>query len=419
MGVRLPPEYQEVEYIQSAKGDSQLIDTGIPITYSLVMEITFAVVSVVANYYIMGEYSNNNGTFYLYTTTNYATTKFQTSYGCPYANTTVDVDTEKHTFRYSFDNVKTIVSENGQQILVRPKISPLATSNSIKIAGSRIRNQLSCKTYSFVAYDNGVKVADFVPCYRKADDKPGMYDLVTETFLVNQGTGKDFTVGPNVIDSISPWLVARRRALMLKPVIVPSDWTVVNKLISLGTNTLFPYIDTNIIPNSDYGFDITCETYSNIGGGNFGGIFGGRLSSGNKDFQLTTFCYSTADGGKMRWGDANLNQLNGNLTKGIKTRVVMDSNKYYVDGVEIGTLRSSSSGEANIYLFGLNSNGVPVQHGLGCAIYNAKFFDDNGTLIRNYVPVVRKADDKPGLYDTVGKQFYVNASQTSVEFTWE
>lgn len=216
MGVRLPPEYQEVEYIQSANGDPQWIDTGIPITYSLVMEITFAVVSVVANYYAMGEHANNNGMFYLYTTT-----KFQTSYGCPYANTTVNVDTEKHTFRYSFDNSTTIVSENGQQILVRSKISPLATSNSIKIAGTRIRNQLSCKTYSFVAYDNGVKVADFVPCYRKADDKPGMYDLVTETFLVNQGTGKDFTVGPNVIDSISPWLVARRRALMKEPELYP------------------------------------------------------------------------------------------------------------------------------------------------------------------------------------------------------
>lgn len=211
MGVRLPAEYQEVEYIQSVKNDQQWIDTGIPITYSLVMEITFAIVSVVGSYYVMGEYANNNGAFYLYTSS-----KFQTAYGCSYANTTVNADTEKHTFRYSFDNANTIVSENGQQILSKSKISPLATSNSIIIAGSKIRNQLSCKTYSFVAYDNGVKVADFIPCYRKSDDKPGMYDLVTETFLVNQGTGEDFTVGHDVIDSISPWLMARRRALMAR-----------------------------------------------------------------------------------------------------------------------------------------------------------------------------------------------------------
>ena len=35
------------------------------------------------------------------------------------------------------------------------------------------------------------------PCYRKADNKPGMYDLVTNTFFTNAGTG-EFTVGNNV-----------------------------------------------------------------------------------------------------------------------------------------------------------------------------------------------------------------------------
>lgn len=37
-------------------------------------------------------------------------------------------------------------------------------------------------------------VRDFVPCYRKSDNKPGMYDLVTKTFFTNIGTG-EFTVG--------------------------------------------------------------------------------------------------------------------------------------------------------------------------------------------------------------------------------
>lgn len=40
-------------------------------------------------------------------------------------------------------------------------------------------------------------LADYVPCYRKSDDKPGMYDLVSDTFYINEGTG-EFTVGADV-----------------------------------------------------------------------------------------------------------------------------------------------------------------------------------------------------------------------------
>lgn len=45
--------------------------------------------------------------------------------------------------------------------------------------------------------ENNVLVRDYVPCYRKADGKPGMYDLVTETFFTNAGTG-EFLYGENV-----------------------------------------------------------------------------------------------------------------------------------------------------------------------------------------------------------------------------
>ena len=40
-------------------------------------------------------------------------------------------------------------------------------------------------------------VHDYVPCYRKSDSVIGLYDLVTDTFLTNQGTGT-FRKGGNV-----------------------------------------------------------------------------------------------------------------------------------------------------------------------------------------------------------------------------
>ena len=71
--------------------------------------------------------------------------------------------------------------------------------------GARIYN------LSFTA--NGVKEADFIPCYRKSDSEPGMYDTVSGTFFTNAGTGT-FIVGNDVSwEAID--LLALRRMVML------------------------------------------------------------------------------------------------------------------------------------------------------------------------------------------------------------
>ena len=54
-------------------------------------------------------------------------------------------------------------------------------------------NIYSCQMYD----ENEVLVRDFVPCYRKADNKSGMYDLVNDVFYTS-ATSTDFDVGPDV-----------------------------------------------------------------------------------------------------------------------------------------------------------------------------------------------------------------------------
>lgn len=39
--------------------------------------------------------------------------------------------------------------------------------------------------------------ARLIPCKRKSDNKPGMYDTINRRFLTNIGTG-EFTCGPNI-----------------------------------------------------------------------------------------------------------------------------------------------------------------------------------------------------------------------------
>ena len=41
---------------------------------------------------------------------------------------------------------------------------------------------------------------------------------------------------------------------------------------------------------------------------------------------------------------------------------------------------------------------------------------DNGTLTRDFVPVIRKSDNKPGMWDKVTRTFYTNAG--SGEFNY-
>lgn len=46
-------------------------------------------------------------------------------------------------------------------------------------------------------YENDILIHHYYPCYRKSDNEPGIYDVITNTFLTNDGTG-DFICGNDV-----------------------------------------------------------------------------------------------------------------------------------------------------------------------------------------------------------------------------
>lgn len=57
-------------------------------------------------------------------------------------------------------------------------------------------NSFIGKIYSVLLERDGSIMADLVSCYRKADGEIGMYDIVSNTFFTNVGTGT-FTKGGN------------------------------------------------------------------------------------------------------------------------------------------------------------------------------------------------------------------------------
>jgi len=227
MGVRLPSEYQEVQYLDSTSTAAPYIDTGIPITEDLTFEIDFQLSDITSRMYFMGGY---NGTdFYLYVG---ISKYFQTAFGATYNDTTLTADIQRHKFIYQINNGTLIVKDSSTTILTK-NISSFS-GNSILVAGTTAAQSASipCKTFESKMTKAGVVIQDLIPCYRKSDSKPGMYDLVTNQFFTNAGTG-DFLVGPDVLGSISPLMVAWRRMLMRKSSPIPTGYVTDGLLLWL------------------------------------------------------------------------------------------------------------------------------------------------------------------------------------------
>lgn len=108
----------------------------------------------------------------------------------------------------------------------------------------------------------------------------------------------------------------------------------------------------------------------------------------------------------------------------IHTVKIAKGGDLYVDGAKILTYTSRTSFAANsyIYLFtclspdGVNTreNGTDKRTMIGQYYYC--IIKDNDVIVRHLIPVVRNADNKPGMYDLVNDVFYTNVG--TGEFTW-
>lgn len=66
-----------------------------------------------------------------------------------------------------------------------------------RMSGLEYRNR-NVKIGTFAISTNGEIISYFIPCYRKADYKPGFYETGTGRFLTNLNSGSDWLVGNDV-----------------------------------------------------------------------------------------------------------------------------------------------------------------------------------------------------------------------------
>ena len=228
------------------------------------------------------------------------------------------------------------------------------------------------RIFSAQIYDGDKLIRDYLPCRRKSDNKPGLYDLVEGKFYTNALTG-EFTLGTD-------YDVTSEN--------IPGKYQQVEYLESTGTQ----YIDTKYKFQQNDSVEIKVAPQSDGDKAIFG---------------------SYEDGGiGCELGTLN-NQFRGNIgsagtgydyQKGETYTLELRSGKWYCGTVGFGNTKNTTA-TINSFLFARNYGND--RKTVSVKLYSASV-KRNGSIIRNFIPCYRKADGKPGLYDGITGEFFTN-----------
>lgn len=196
---KIPTEYQETQYLSGSF--TSYIDTGVSGNNDdLVIDLAFSIDKYAQYYPIYGNYISE--------TTNVTRLILgaQDGYGYSYTNvlattpTQVPLVTNDSIIHIRASQSHCIVND---QVFSRHPITKgtLNTGNialfnrSVNNPTQNMSTDITVKVYHCKMYTGDTLIRDFIPCFRKSDNKPGMYDLVSKEFFTSVGPG-EFTYGP-------------------------------------------------------------------------------------------------------------------------------------------------------------------------------------------------------------------------------
>jgi hypothetical protein len=205
---RLPSAYQEVEWIGST--GSQKINYSQARATDNEISLKFTIDKYTSMYacgsfftspnraFLLARLSGSQQTFEFYSATQsyVRATNYKLALNTVYEmHLKTDFATLKNTFTIAQNG---IVGYTGTS--TPDNITTSLTTFCVCHSGGLVGNEnagLQGKMYSYQHKSDGVIVRDFIPCYRKSDGVIGMYDIVSNSFYTNQGSGS-FTKGANI-----------------------------------------------------------------------------------------------------------------------------------------------------------------------------------------------------------------------------
>lgn len=197
-GIVLPDAYQRVSYLQSS--GTQYINIGAAVNHQY-YDVDFEWVSFVDNSVGTNYNANTLLGYNDYTSQGTPDTKIilrRTNVISPYyRNTNIGNAPLSYGVKCNIYLTNSSFSVSGLDYTDNTTTAQTGTVD-VYVFTAHNRSEASSRLTSAVKlYRLKTSSVELYPCYRKSDNKPGMYDIVNNGFYVNQGTG-EFTVGNNV-----------------------------------------------------------------------------------------------------------------------------------------------------------------------------------------------------------------------------
>lgn len=190
----LPNTYQEVEYIEST--GEEYIDIGIKGTNNTKVDIEFQATGT--NFLPFGARSTaSSECFAIWAASVRVGSNLRIGFDSTNGYTGGPTTTDKYHIIHSKDGTYV----NNELVCTYETFDTFTTLQNLLVFGyysnATTMEFSAIRLYHLKLWENNIMVRNFIPCYRKSDEKPGMYDTVNGVFYTNVGTG-EFNVGSEV-----------------------------------------------------------------------------------------------------------------------------------------------------------------------------------------------------------------------------
>ena len=257
----------------------------------------------------------------------------------------------------------------------------LFAGNMAYSGGARIGCR--CRIMSFTMTRGDEVVMDLIPVRRKVDGKPGMYDVLNDVFYVNQGS-MDFVEGEPLL---------------------PEGYIGLDFIESTGTQ----YVNTGVKCASNVAMQ--AKFYNARSASKH--FMGARTAYQQNALGLSFQVENGSEGYCVAWGSNVVQKLLGrSLTEGVGDRFhdfTFGGQYLLLDGRfgNSAIADQSFASDLDIYAFTVNNGGTPHTQMSAIRIAGLKMYK-NGSLVRDFIPVMPTNSLAPGLYDLQNDVFYGN-----------
>ena len=227
-------------------------------------------------------------------------------------------------------------------------------------------------------------IRDFVPCL-DANNRPCMYDLVTQEPYYNQSGGVEFA-----------YCVEHQ---------LPSDFSKLKYLESTGTQI----IKTGIIPTDSTGIYVDAY-HTKYNGNTNGSVIGLRNTNGNTYFTVGRVQRDT-NGAGFGWGAYTIPGGNGNVRYEASLNFLNDRQSIITAPAFAQRINAlvtlSFTPSKDLYMFGMNNYDGAATSYSTYRIYRAKI-SEGAEIVRDFVPAWDDTKQKPCMYDLINNVAYYN-----------